>query len=325
MSALLSIDDLRVGFRGRAGLTQVLHGVSLDVGPGEIVGLVGESGSGKSTTPLAALGLLPSNAEIGGRATFLGRELPLNNPAATRKALGGDVSLIFQQPMKAFSPYYTFGRQMTDAICAQRGITRKKAARIAVAALGEVQMPDPDAAMVKFPHQVSGGQAQRVMIALALSCEPKLLVADEPTTALDVTVQAQVIHLIRDLAKSRGIGVLFITHDLGVVAELCDRVGVLYAGRMCEVSSAPELFHAPRHRYSAALLRSMPRMGETAAFEAIPGTAPSPAQLPKGCAYHPRCAAARDICATQRPDIEMGQDRRFACHFPAHVHDGGAR
>nr|WP_290428710.1 ABC transporter ATP-binding protein [Defluviimonas salinarum] len=313
---MLEINDLRVGFRNRRAVVQVLHGVSLDIRPGEIVGLVGESGSGKSTTPLAMLGLLPANAVIGGQARFENRTLDIANPAATRKILGGRASLIFQQPLKAFSPYATFGRQLVDAISAQTGMSRTDAGKVALAALEDVQMPDPEGAMARYPHQVSGGQAQRVMIALALSCNPKLLVADEPTTALDVTVQAQVLHLIRELAKSRGIGVLFITHDLGVVAELCDRVVVLYAGRVCETAPVAGLFHHPQHRYTRALLGSMPHLGSAQAFETIPGSAPSPAALPSGCAFHPRCAAATERCRTELPQMVTTEAGRFACWNP---------
>jgi len=319
MSPVLEIKDLCVGFRGHAGITPVLENVSLAVAPGEIVGLVGESGSGKSTTPLAALGLLPENAMISGHALFDGDDLDLSNPRQVRKRLTGRASMVFQQPMKAFSPYLTFGRQLVDAVTAQTGVSRAEARKIALSALQDVQMSDPEIALRKYPHQMSGGQAQRMMIALALSCNPRLLVADEPTTALDVTVQAQVIHLIHALAKKRDIGVLFITHDLGVVAELCDTVSILYAGRNCEIAPAADLFHKPRHRYSKALLNSMPEIGEAVSFQTISGNAPSAGRLPSGCAFHPRCDASIDTCRADQPEITAQGASQFACWEPVAI------
>lgn len=317
MSTLLELSDLCVGFRGHNGVTQVLDKVALSVAPGEIVGLAGESGSGKSTTPMAALGLLPSNAEISGTCLFEGEALDIARPRTARRQLNGRASVVFQQPMKAFSPYLTFDRQLVDAISAQTGCSRTDARKTALAALDDVQMPDPEVALRKYPHQVSGGQAQRMMIALALSCEPRLLVADEPTTALDVTVQAQVVHLIRELAKKRNIGVLFITHDLGVVAELCDKVSILYAGRNCETAPVTELFDAPRHRYSGALLGSMPQIGGSSAFQTIPGNAPAAGQLPSGCAFHPRCEFATNQCRSEPPVEAIDGAARFACWSPS--------
>ncbi len=321
MTPVLDIRDLSVGFAGHAGVTQVLDRVALRVTPGEIVGLAGESGSGKSTTPMAALGLLSGNAIVTGDCRFEGDALDLARPRTARQQLGGRASVVFQQPMKAFSPYLTFGRQLVDAISAQTGLSRKEARKTALAALDDVQMPDPEIALRKYPHQVSGGQAQRMMIALALSCQPRLLVADEPTTALDVTVQAQVVHLIRELAKKRNIGVLFITHDLGVVAELCDSVSILYAGRNCEATPVANLFDRPRHRYSAALMGSMPRIGGTEALKTITGNAPSAGSLPKGCAFHPRCLGATDECRESQPIEVIESGSRFACWHPLERHE----
>ncbi len=320
MTPVLDINDLTVGFAGHEGVTPVLDRVALRVAPGEIVGLAGESGSGKSTTPMAALGLLPSNAVISGECRFEGGAIEIANPVTARRQLAGRASVVFQQPMKAFSPYLTFGRQLVDAISAQTGVSRKEARKTALVALDDVQMPDPEFALRKYPHQVSGGQAQRMMIALALSCQPRLLIADEPTTALDVTVQAQVVHLIRQLAKKRNIGVLFITHDLGVVAELCDSVSILYAGRNCENAPVAELFDRPRHQYSAALLRSMPQIGSTTAFQTIPGNAPSAGRLHKGCAFNPRCQATTGQCRVEQPTETVEGNRSYACWEP-YMHD----
>ena len=317
MSAILDIQGLSVGFDARDGFVQVLDGVDIAVEPGQIVGLVGESGSGKSTTPLAAMGLLPANARVSGQVHLDGSPVEVGKPALARAAFAGQSALIFQQPMKSFSPYYTFERQMVDAIVAQTGAMRGEARDRALSALEDVHMPDPHRALSKYPHQVSGGQAQRFMIALALSCEPRLLIADEPTTALDVTVQAQVLHLIREQANKHGIGVLLITHDMGVVAEMCDRTYVLYSGRCCEQGTVSDIFHRSRHRYTQALLASMPRLGGKSAFETIAGTAPSPRNRPPGCAFHPRCGYAIDACKTDVPFMSPDGATLLACHNPA--------
>jgi oligopeptide/dipeptide ABC transporter ATP-binding protein len=312
----LSVQDLKVGFRSRRGITQVLHGVSLDIAPGEIVGMVGESGSGKSTTPAAALGLLPRNAEITGTVTMAGVPVNVGRASDARRDTRGKASVIFQQPMRAFSPFDRLDRQITDAIMAQTGVSRSDAHDKALQGFTRLKLPDPDLALKKYPHQMSGGQLQRAMIALAFACDPKLLICDEPTTALDVTVQAQVIHMIRELAAEFQVGVLFITHDLGVVAEICDRVYVMYAGRIVEENAVEPLLGLPRHRYTRALLDSTPVMGEATRFQTIQGTAPAAGELTPGCAFAPRCTAAVEACTSTLPNVQKSGDGQFVCHNP---------
>ena len=226
--------------------------------------------------------------------------------------------MIFQNPGKALNPFFTIGRQMTDAIASVRGLPRPAAERSAMDALTEVRIADPALAMHKYPHQVSGGQLQRVMIAMALSCQPKLLIADEPTTALDVTIQAQIIVLLRDLARVHGLTVLFITHDLGVVGSLCDRLAVMYAGRVVESGPVDALFASPAHPYTASLLLAVPMLGRgRTVLTQITGTVPNMAEPPPGCAFHPRCPFAAPRCASDDPaSRETGSDRTVACHFP---------
>ena len=316
---VLSVRDLRVGFKSRQGITQVLHGVSMDIASGEIVGMVGESGSGKSTTPAAALGLMPRNAIVSGEVQMAGLPVNVARPKDARTDTRGKASVIFQQPMRAFSPYDRLERQITDAIIAQTGVSKKDAKERALHGFERLKLPDPALALTKYPHQMSGGQLQRAMIALAFACEPKLLICDEPTTALDVTVQAQVIHMIRQMAEEDNVGVLFITHDLGVVAEICDRVYVMYAGRIAEENSVGELLGKPRHRYSRALLNSTPVMGEKARFQTIPGNAPAAGAHIEGCAFADRCAAATTVCSLHPPSKTENNSGHFACHNPEPV------
>jgi oligopeptide/dipeptide ABC transporter ATP-binding protein len=315
-AAAFSVRDLKVGFRSRQGTTQVLHGVSLDIAPGEIVGMVGESGSGKSTTPAASLGLLPRNAEITGEVSMAGVPVNVTRASEARRTTRGKASVIFQQPMRAFSPFDRLDRQICDAIMAQTGVNRAAAKAKALDGFTRLKLPDPALALSKYPHQMSGGQLQRAMIALAFACDPQLLICDEPTTALDVTVQAQVIHMIRELARETGVGVLFITHDLGVVAEICDRVYVMYSGRIVEENEVGGLLGHPRHRYTRALLNSTPVMGETSRFETIQGTAPAAGAQPTGCAFAPRCTAAVSSCTAILPEMLASGQGRFSCHNP---------
>jgi peptide/nickel transport system ATP-binding protein len=315
---LLEISGLRVEFPSLERNVQAVRGCDLSVFKGEVMGLVGESGSGKSMTALACLGLVPPPGRVTGSVRLDGHEVVGAPESSNRPLRGGVAAMIFQNPGKALNPFFTIGRQLTDAIAGVRGISRDTAGKVAVDALTEVRIADPTQAMHKYPHQVSGGQLQRAMIAMALSCEPKLLIADEPTTALDVTIQAQVIVLLRDLARLHGLAVLFITHDLGVVGSLCDRLAVMYAGRVVESGPVDELFANPAHPYTASLLRAVPALGRgRATLTQIPGTVPNMAEPPSGCAFHPRCPQAQARCASDDPRAQQtSDDRTVACHFP---------
>ncbi len=315
---LLEISDLRIEFSSLEHTVQAVRGCNLGVARGEVMGLVGESGSGKSMTALACLGLVPPPGRVSGSIRLDGYEV-VGAPESDNRLLRGSVAaMIFQNPGKALNPFFTIGRQLTDAIATVRGVGRTSAEKTAIESLSEVRIADPALAMHKYPHQVSGGQLQRAMIAMALACQPKLLIADEPTTALDVTIQAQVIVLLRDLARLHGLTVLFITHDLGVVGSLCDRLAVMYAGRVVESGPVDALFASPAHPYTASLLRAVPMLGRgRSILTQIPGTVPNMAAPPPGCAFHPRCPSAGPRCASDDPESrETEGGRALACHFP---------
>lgn len=315
---LLEIRNLRIEFPGLERTVKAVRGADLDLAKGEVMGLVGESGSGKSMTALACLGLVPPPGRVTGSVRLGGREVVGASEAENEQLRGGVAAMIFQNPGKALNPFFTLGRQLTDAIARVRRISRAEAETAALAALREVRIADPAVALHKYPHQVSGGQLQRVMIAMALACEPQLVIADEPTTALDVTIQAQVIVLLRDLAREHGLTVLFITHDLGVVGSLCDRLAVMYAGRVVESGPVDALFARPAHPYTASLLRAVPMLGRgRGVLTQIPGTVPNMAAPPLGCAFHPRCPAAQPRCAVDDPVPQARPDARtVACHYP---------
>jgi peptide/nickel transport system ATP-binding protein len=297
---LLEVDDLRVHFASEERFARAVDGVSLTIDRGETLVIVGESGSGKSVTSLALLGLVPSPPGIiaGGSAIFRGkdgqtRDLLRLSRAEQRHIRGNDIAIVFQEPMSSLSPVYTVGDQIAEAIVAHQGKRRGAALQLAAEMIALMGIPDPERQLKAYPHQISGGMAQRVMIAMALSCRPSLLIADEPTTALDVTIQAQILELIQRLQAEIGMAVLFITHNLGVVAEIANRVAVMYAGRIVETGPAETIFANPRMPYTAGLLGSVPRIGaagEMPKLSAIPGEVPDPARLPQGCAFHPRCA-----------------------------------
>ncbi len=315
---LLQIEDLAIEFPSLERTVQAVRGVSLSVARGEVIGLVGESGSGKSMTALACLGLVPPPGRVTGSIRLVGHEVVGAPEAENQRRRGSVAAMIFQNPGKALNPFFTLGRQLVDAITNVRHVGRQVALRAALDALAAVRIADPQMALQKYPHQVSGGQLQRVMIAMALACEPQLLIADEPTTALDVTIQAQVIVLLRDLARERGLTVLFITHDLGVVGSLCDRLAVMYAGRIVEAGTIDGLFGSPAHPYTANLLQAVPMLGRgRVALTQIPGTVPNMANPPPGCAFHPRCPSARALCAQVAPAMaSAGPGRMVACHHP---------
>jgi oligopeptide/dipeptide ABC transporter ATP-binding protein len=326
---LLAIRNLVVDFPGLERTVQAVRGVDLLVERGEVMGLVGESGSGKSMTALACLGLVPPPGRVSGSIRLAGEEIVGAPEAENERRRGKMAAMIFQNPGKALNPFFTIGRQLIDAIANVRRIDRAAAERAAREALGAVRIADPDMALQKYPHQVSGGQLQRAMIAMALACEPELLIADEPTTALDVTIQAQVIVLLRDLARERGLTVLFITHDLGVVGSLCDRLAVMYAGRIVEQGTTDALFGSPAHPYTANLLKAVPMLGRgRVVLTQIPGTVPNMSNPPPGCAFHPRCPSATTLCTQSAPPtVYDPSGQAVACHHPIGIsavqHAGG--
>ena len=302
---ILTVDRLSVGFRTERGETSVLENISFEVRPREILSIVGESGSGKSITSLAIMGLIDSpSAVIGGSVRYRGRELLGLNAHAMRAIRGAEIAMIFQDPMTAFTPVYTIGTQIAEALHAHQRLSGRAARARCVELLGEMGIPDPRHAVDRYPHQLSGGMRQRAMIAMALSCNPSLLIADEPTTALDVTVQAQILDLIGRLRRDFGSSVILITHDMGVVAETADRVMVMYAGTVVERGDTADVLASPAHPYSWGLLQSIPPMHGTRPHRltSIGGAPPSPADRPTGCPYRPRCPWAHEPCHT-RPEL----------------------
>jgi peptide/nickel transport system ATP-binding protein/oligopeptide transport system ATP-binding protein len=302
MPHLLEVKNLMTQFPTRAGVVRAVDGVSFYVDEGELLGLVGESGCGKSITALSLMRLVGAPGRIvGGEVWFGGENLLTATEERMREIRGDDIAMIFQDPMTSLNPVYTVGEQIAEAIRLHRGLNRRQAREAAVEAMREVSIPDPARRADDYPHQLSGGMRQRVMIAMALACDPRLLVADEPTTALDVTIQAQILELIDELRRTRNLGVLLITHDLGVVAEVADRVAVMYTGRIVEESPVAELFARPKHPYTEGLLRSVPKLTEAGVKRAgrlstIEGTVPKPTNLPAGCHFAPRCPQRMPRC-----------------------------
>jgi oligopeptide/dipeptide ABC transporter ATP-binding protein len=302
---LLRIDDLVVHFHTGAGTVHALDGVSYDVREGETLAVVGESGCGKSVTALAILRLIPAPGEIvRGSVTFDGESLLDATPERLRRVRGNEIAMIFQEPMTSLNPVFTTGDQIGEVLALHRGLSPEEVRAETLRLLGLVGIPAPEQRIDEYPHQLSGGMRQRVMIAMALACSPKLLIADEPTTALDVTVQAQILDLLQRLQTELGMSVLLITHDLGVVAETAQRVVVMYAGLVAERASAASLFARPRHPYTAGLFRSLPRLdAEDGALRPIEGTVPDALHFPSGCRFHPRCPYAMAVCRDRRPEL----------------------
>ena len=317
---LVEIDDLHVSFPQEGGLVQAVRGASLYVDEGESLGIVGESGSGKSVTCMAILRLLrePPARIRAGRLSLAGTDLVGADRRTLRRLRGQVAAMVFQDPMTAFDPVFTVGHQIAETIRAHRPTTRAEARAEAVALLARVEIRNPEAVLGSYPHQLSGGMLQRAMIAMALSCRPRVLIADEPTTALDVTVQAQILQLVKALQAELGMALVMVTHDLGVVAETCDRVAVMYGGRVVETAPVAELFDRPRHPYTRALLASMPGQapGRRRLTE-IPGASPDPADPPSGCPFHPRCALADAACAAAMPPSVAVGASVAACWRPA--------
>lgn len=311
---MLKVRDLSVGFRTEQGMVQAVDHVSFDVGEGELLGVVGESGSGKTVSLLAVMGLITDpNAVITGSIRYRGRELVGLKPRDMRALRGKEIAMIFQDPMTALTPVYTIGWQIAEQVLAHEKVSKAAAWQRALDLLAEVNIPNPAEAAHRYPHQLSGGMRQRVVIAMALSCNPALLVADEPTTALDVTVQAQILDLLHKLRRNHGSAIVFITHDMGVMAEIADRMQVMYAGRVVERGTKEELFSAPMHPYTRALLDSIPPLtGEKPKrLRAIPGTPPNLLNRPPGCAFAPRCLQRFEKC-TAEPALGSGA-RAAAC------------
>ncbi len=323
---LLEVKDLKVHFFTDEGVVKAVDGVSFSIRKGETLAVVGESGSGKSVTSLAIMRLIPTppGRIVAGEILFRGkdgevRDLARASEEEMRRIRGNDIAMIFQEPMTSLNPVYTVGDQIAEAIMLHQGKSRKEALELAAEMLELVGIPEPKKRLANYPHQMSGGMRQRVMIAMALSCRPSLLIADEPTTALDVTIQAQILDLMRKLQEEFGMSILFITHNLGVVAEMADRVVVMYAGRVVEEAEAVPLFKDPLHPYTQGLLHSVPRLDLAAEkkerLEAIPGNVPNPLYLPSGCAFHPRCKHYREgLCDREVPPLEAtGDGRQVRC------------
>ena len=314
---LLSVRNLRTVFGTMQGEVTAVDDVSFDVVPGEVLGIVGESGSGKSVTALSIMGLLPQppGRVAGGEILFEGRDLLKLSPGELRQMRGAAIGMIFQEPMTSLNPVFTIGDQISETIRVHERIGAQAARNRAIEMLAKVGIPSPERRVDDYPHQLSGGMRQRVMIAMALSCSPKLLLADEPTTALDVTIQAQILDLLRDLQQEFHMAIVIITHNMGVIAEFADRVAVMYAGRIAEQGPVEQIFDAPAHPYTIGLLSSTPDMiTEVPRLRTIPGTLPSLYELPSGCRFAPRCSRRIDACETGRPAMRaVAADHQAAC------------
>ncbi len=326
MAHLLEVTDLKTQFPTRAGLVRAVDGVSFTIGEGELLGLVGESGCGKSITALSIMRLIyPPGKIVEGSIRFKGEDLTKASDERLREIRGNDIAMIFQDPMTSLNPVYRVGEQIAEALRLHRKLDKKAAWDAAIEAMREVAIPSPERRVNDYPHQLSGGMRQRVMIAMALACDPELLIADEPTTALDVTIQAQILELLDELRRSRKLAVLLITHDLGVVAEVADRVCVMYTGKVVEESGVDELFADPKHPYTRGLLRSVPKLTEIGIAKAerlqtIEGTVPSPTNLPFGCHFAPRCEHRMEVCVSGFiPLTGLGNGVKVRCvlHDPA--------
>jgi peptide/nickel transport system ATP-binding protein len=326
MAPLLEVDDLRIHFSTDDGVVKSVDGISFDLERGRTLGIVGESGSGKSVTSMGIMGLHQgTKAQISGHIRLDGEDLITASPTRVRELRGSKMAMIFQDPLSALHPYYTVGNQIIEAYRIHNKVSKQAARQHAIDLLGRVGIPTPQTRVDDYPHQFSGGMRQRAMIAMALSCDPELLIADEPTTALDVTVQAQILDLISDLQSELGSAVIIITHDLGVVAELSDDILVMYAGRVAEYGSAADIFGRPDHPYTWGLLSSMPRLDQekTMRLVPIPGTPPSMIRVPSGCPFHPRCRytglVGGDRCETEVPPLRdaVTAGHAAACHLTA--------
>lgn len=323
MAYLLEVDDLHTFFRTKKGIVKAVNGVSYRVEPRKTLGIVGESGSGKSVSAMSILKLLDGNGYIdSGTITFKGRNLAECTINDMYQIRGNEISVIFQEPMTSLNPVYTIEKQLNEVYLTHQKITKKEASEKSLEMLKAVKIPNPESVMKQFPHQLSGGMRQRVMIAMALACEPSLLIADEPTTALDVTIQAQILKLMNELKKEKGTSILFITHDLGVINQMADEVAVMYCGQVVEMCKARTIFAKETtcsHPYTEGLMTSIPRLDTPvgARLEAIPGAVPHPLNLPKGCKFAPRCKYATEKCMNEEPKLELAEDNHLIrCFYP---------
>jgi dipeptide transport system ATP-binding protein len=316
--ALLEIENLSVEFPTQGGIMRAVDGVSLKLNEGEVLGVVGESGSGKSVTMLAVMGLIPFPGRVkADKLAFNGRDLLTISDAERRKLTGKDVAMIFQEPTTSLNPCFDIGFQLTETLRLHERMDRKAARRRAIELLEQVGIPSPEGRLSAYPHQLSGGMNQRVMIAMAIACNPKLLIADEPTTALDVTIQAQILDLLMTLQKERNMALVMITHNMGVVAETAQRVMVMYAGQIMEERSASGLFETPQHPYTAALLAALPERSEGATrLATIPGVVPGLHDRPRGCLFSPRCVYATEHSRNVRPELRSWAGGQIRCHYP---------
>ncbi|MFT6109328.1 MAG: oligopeptide transport system ATP-binding protein [Planctomycetota bacterium] len=318
---ILDVQNLRVRFETHHGVVRAVDGVSFELHEGETLGLVGESGSGKSVTNLALMGLVPQPPGVieADRLSFDRRDLLTLSDKELRRLRGNDISMIFQDPMTSLNPLLTIGRQLTEVLEVHQNVSRREARRLSAEGLDDVGIPDPEKRLNQYPHELSGGMRQRVMIAMGLLCKPKVLLADEPTTALDVTIQAQILELMKRLQQSHGTAILLVTHDLGVVAGMSDRVNVMYAGKLVETADAEPLFEEPRHPYTKGLLGSVPRLtgDPNAELDSIPGAPPDLAALPPGCSFAPRCGFKVARCTEDAPTLldlpSLHTERKSAC------------
>lgn len=323
MAYLLEVDDLHTFFKTKKGIVKAVNGVSYRVEPGKTLGIVGESGSGKSVSAMSILKLLDGNGYIdSGTITFKERNLAECTINDMYQIRGNEISVIFQEPMTSLNPVYTIEKQLNEVYLTHQKITKKEASEKSLEMLKAVKIPNPESVMKQFPHQLSGGMRQRVMIAMALACEPSLLIADEPTTALDVTIQAQILKLMNELKKEKGTSILFITHDLGVINQMADEVAVMYCGQVVEMCKARTIFAKETtcsHPYTEGLMTSIPRLDTPvgARLEAIPGAVPHPLNLPKGCKFAPRCKYATEKCMNEEPKLELAEDNHLIrCFYP---------
>jgi len=317
MKNLLCVHSLHTYFYTHSGVVKAVEGVNLEIDTGEVLGLVGESGCGKSVTALSIMRLVsnPPGRIVKGEVIFRGEDLLKKNEDEMRKIRGNNISMIFQEPMTSLDPVFTVGNELMETIQLHQNLSKARARKIAIEMLKKVGIPEPERRMDEYPHQLSGGMQQRVMIAMALSCNPSLLIADEPTTALDTTIQAQILRLIKNLQEEFDTSVLLITHDLGVIAETCRRVAVMYAGNIVEYADVEMLFGNPLHPYTMGLSESIPRIDVTTKrLRIIKGTVPDLINLPSGCRFHPRCPEALEICREKEPSLkEVGMGHKVRC------------